>query len=62
MTILPSPEEARLDRDPRAAATLAEALPTAGGADLGPWLLLLALAIALTEGAVAAWAGRAYGR
>ncbi len=62
VVVLPNPDEARLGRDPQAAADLREALPTGGGADLGPWLLALALIIALTEGAVAAWAGRAYGR
>ena len=62
VTVLPNPAEARLDRPTGLPADLRESLPSGGGADLGPWLLALALILALIEGAVAAWAGRSYGR
>ncbi len=64
VVVLPSREEGRLDRTgaPGAAVTLDRALPRASGADLGPFLALLVLVAALSEGAFAAWAGRTYGR
>ena len=63
VVVLPSLQEARLERvpPPGAAADLPAALPRAAGADLGPWLLLLTLLLAFIEWRVAAWAGRRYG-
>lgn len=62
--VLPSREEGRIDQASPVGAVrdLARALPGAGGRELAPWLLLAALAVALAEGLLAAWAGRAYGR
>ena len=62
--ILPNRDEGRIDR-PAAAGMVRDvnqALARRSGADLGPWLLLAALAVAVIEGLVAAWAGRTYGR
>lgn len=68
LVILPDRDEGRLDRAIAPGImgpgpdTLAPALAQAAGVDIGMWLMLAALAIALTEGLVAAWAGKAYGR
>jgi len=61
---LPNRDEGRLDRPLGAGigTEVGSLLRSSGGADLGPWLALAALAVALVEGLVAAWAGRAYGR
>ena len=68
IVVLPDRDEGRIDR-PQApgitgpgADSLTSALAQASGADCGPWLMLAALVLALTEGLVAAWAGKAYGR
>lgn len=62
--VLPSRDEGRTDGavPPGVASDVGQALPGRGGRELGWWLLLAALAVALIEGALAAWAGRAYGR
>lgn len=64
VVILPSRSEGRLDKRPPPTATtsLAAALPRRAGADWALPLLLGVLLVLLTEGALAAWAGRAYGR
>ena len=64
VVVLPSPSEGRsgIGLAPEAASSLAEALPARPGRDWGPWLLVLVLAIAAVEGALAAWAGRTYGK
>lgn len=68
VVVLPDSDESRLDRPvvngiigPGSDALL-PALAQAAGADFGPWLMLAALVMALSEGLVAAWAGKAYGR
>ncbi len=62
--ITPNREEARIDRaaPPGAARDVSEALPARSGADWGVWLLLTAIVVLFLEGALAAWAGRQYGR
>ena len=64
VVVLPSRDEGRTDAPaPRdISSDPAAALPGKGGRDLGMFLLLAALAVALGEGALAAWAGRTYGR
>ncbi len=64
VVLLPSPEEGRTDRAAPVgvAATLDAALPVRTGTDLALPLLIAALLVALAEGLLAAWAGRAYGR
>ncbi len=64
VVVLPSPEEGRADRAAPAgvATTLDAALPVRTGTDLALPLLIAALLVALGEGLLAAWAGRAYGR
>ena len=66
--VLPDRDEGRIDRAIAPGImgpgpeTLSPALAQASGADMGMWLMVAALALALTEGLVAAWAGKAYGR
>ncbi|MCK6488468.1 MAG: hypothetical protein L6R48_09100, partial [Planctomycetes bacterium] len=62
--VLPSREEGRTEAPPPpgTATSLESALPGSGGRELALWILLAALALAITEGLVAAWAGRAYGK
>jgi hypothetical protein len=63
VVVLPDADEGRIDQDIASIpSALTEALPRSGGRDLGPWLLAAALLLALGEGLIAAWAGRAYGR
>ncbi len=68
IVILPDPDEGRIDRSIASGImgpgvdSLTPSLAQASGADCGPWLMLAALLMALTEGLVAAWAGKAYGR
>ena len=61
--VLPSRSEGQLQQDPprQAAKTLAEALPERPGSDWGLALAIAALLLAISEGLVAAWAGRKYG-
>ncbi len=64
VVVLPSISEGQLEKAPAVGTvlTLEAALPSHPGLDWGLPLAVAALLIALTEGAVAAWAGRAYGR
>lgn len=64
VVIVPNRSEGRLDKRPpsAAAADLVSSLPRRAGADWSMPLLIALLAILLIEGALAAWAGRAYGR
>lgn len=64
VVVLPSRDEGRLDRPLIAGIgnELAPLLRHSEGADLGWLLALMALVVALVEGLIAAWAGRAYGR
>ncbi len=64
VVVLPNLVEGRLEQpaSPDLAGDLARALPAASGADLGRWLIVVALALALGEWAFAAWAGKTYGR
>ena len=61
--MLPSRSEGQLQQDPprQSAKTLAEALPERPGSDWGLALAIAALVLAISEGLVAAWAGRKYG-
>ncbi len=63
VVVLPSRHEGQLQQDPpRASAkTLEEALPERPGSDWGLPLAIAALLLAISEGLVAAWAGRTYG-
>jgi hypothetical protein len=63
VVVLPSRHEGQLQQEsPRGAVrTLAEALPERPGSDWGLPLAIAALLIAITEGLIAAWAGRTYG-
>lgn len=62
--VLPSRSEGQLQQDPprQAAKTLAEALPERPGSDWGLALAIAALLLAVSEGLVAAWAGKKYGQ
>jgi hypothetical protein len=62
--VLPSRSEGQLQQDPprQAAKTLAEALPERPGSDWGLALAIAALLLAISEGLVAAWAGKKYGQ
>lgn len=62
--VWPSTEEAGIGRPapPEATRSLSAALPSRGGIDAGWLAALLAFVILLGEGALAAWAGRTYGR
>lgn len=64
VVVLPNRAEARLDKRPPAGAVraLPEAMPSRAGADWALPLLIAALLVLLAEGALAAWAGRTYGR
>lgn len=64
VVVLPNRSEGRIDKRAPAAAVnnLAEALPRQAGADWAVPLLIAALVVLLMESALAAWAGRAYGR
>lgn len=64
VVVLANPAEGRLGKDAPSGsvATLAAALPERPGIDWGLPLLIAALLVAVGEGLVAAWAGRAYGR
>lgn len=63
VVVLPSRHEGQLQQEaPRSSAkNLAEALPERPGSDWGLPLAIAALLIAITEGLIAAWAGRTYG-
>ncbi len=63
VVVLPSISEGQLEKAQVSGtvATLEAALPSRPGIDWGLPLAVAALLIALTEGMVAAWAGRAYG-
>jgi hypothetical protein len=63
VVVLPSRHEGQLQQDtPRSAAkSLGEALPERPGSDWGLPLAIAALLVAITEGLIAAWAGRTYG-
>jgi Aerotolerance regulator N-terminal len=63
VVVLPSISEGQLEKAQVAGTvlTLEAALPSRPGIDWGLPLAVAALLIALTEGLVAAWAGRAYG-
>jgi len=64
VVILPNRGEGRLDKriPPSAVSELGEALPRHAGADWSLALLISLLIVMLVESALAAWAGRAYGR
>jgi len=64
VVIVPNRNEGHLEKRPPSAAAsdLVSSLPRRAGADWGLPLLIALLAILLIEGALAAWAGRAYGR
>jgi hypothetical protein len=64
VVVLPSPTESRIGREVPGGIerSLDKALPQRSGADLGMWLMIAALIVILAEGALAAWAGRMYGR
>ena len=64
VVMLPSRSEGQLQQDPprQCAKTLAEALPERPGSDWGLALAIAALLLAISEGLVAAWAGRKYGQ
>jgi hypothetical protein len=62
VVILPNRDEGRIDRPITTDAAWRQSLARRAGADIGPWLLLAALLVALGEGLLAAWAGRTYGR
>jgi hypothetical protein len=64
VVILPNRSEGRLDKraPPAASGDLASVLPRRAGADWGLPLLVALLVVLLVESALAAWAGRAYGR
>ena len=64
VVVLANAAEGRLGKDAPtgSVATLAAALPERPGIDWGLPLLIAALLVAVGEGLVAAWAGRAYGR
>ncbi len=63
VVVLPSRHEGQLQQDaPRSSAkTLQEALPERPGSDWGLPLAIAALLMAISEGLVAAWAGKTYG-
>ena len=63
VVVLPSRHEGQLQQDPprSSARTLQEALPERPGSDWGLPLAIAALLMAVSEGLVAAWAGRTYG-
>jgi hypothetical protein len=64
VVVLPSISEGQLEKAQASGTvlTLEAALPSRPGIDWGLPLAVAALIIALSEGLVAAWAGRAYGR
>jgi len=64
LVVLPNRDEGRLDRPLTAgiSSDLSVSLRQSGNADLGSLIALVALAVAVVEGLIAAWAGRAYGR
>lgn len=64
VVVLPNRDEGRLDRPLAAGISndLSVSLRQSGNADLGSLIALAALAVAVVEGLLAAWAGRAYGR
>ena len=64
VVVLPNRDEGRLDRPLTTGIStdLSVSLHQSGNADLGSLIALAALAVAVVEGLLAAWAGRAYGR
>jgi len=64
VVVLPNRDEGRLDRPLPASISgdLSLLLRHTGNVDLGATLMLMALAVAVVEGLLAAWAGRTYGR
>ena len=64
VVVLPNRDEGRLDRPLTTGVStdLSVSLHQSGNADLGSLIALAALAVAVVEGLLAAWAGRAYGR
>ena len=64
IVVLPNRDEGRLDRPLATGISndLSLSLRHSGNADIGSLIALMALAVAVVEGLLAAWAGRAYGR
>jgi hypothetical protein len=64
IVVLPNRDEGRLDRPlaPGIASDWVQVFRQGGNADIGALVALAALAVAVVEGLLAAWAGRTYGR